>query len=211
MNSITAPLAFEGITFQPVQRRDQVWLRAAEIAQALGYAREDSVSRICERNKDEFSPSMSLTVKLTVKGFGSGNSKKEVRLFSLRGAHLIAMFARTPVAKTFRRWVLDILDREVQADSAKGKRLDEVTKHNLEGLCTHMEFLRSWWNAFGPAIRDLAPDVACRIHDHFIDGVCFSRNVARTAGIKVNPRIASYPWRADSHERSKYLVRGDSV
>ncbi|WP_354666697.1 P22AR C-terminal domain-containing protein, partial [Escherichia coli] len=36
------------------------------------------------------------------------------RVFSLRGAHLIAMFARTPVAKEFRRWVLDILDREVQ-------------------------------------------------------------------------------------------------
>ncbi|MXC43636.1 hypothetical protein FQZ37_26145, partial [Escherichia coli] len=27
---------------------------------------------------------------------------------------MIAMFARTPVAKEFRRWVLDILDREVQ-------------------------------------------------------------------------------------------------
>ncbi|MFN2858042.1 P22AR C-terminal domain-containing protein, partial [Escherichia coli] len=42
------------------------------------------------------------------------NLKKKVRVFSLRGAHLIAMFARTPVAKEFRRWVLDILDREVQ-------------------------------------------------------------------------------------------------
>ncbi|GHK74011.1 hypothetical protein ECZU12_54220 [Escherichia coli] len=39
---------------------------------------------------------------------------QESRVFSLRGAHLIAMFARTPVAKEFRRWVLDILDREVQ-------------------------------------------------------------------------------------------------
>ena len=28
-------------------------------------------------------------------------------------AHLIAMFARTPVAKEFRKWVLDILDKEV--------------------------------------------------------------------------------------------------
>ncbi|VFS25202.1 Uncharacterised protein [Enterobacter cancerogenus] len=38
---------------------------------------------------------------------------QETRVFSLRGAHLIAMFARTPVAKEFRRWVLDIMDREV--------------------------------------------------------------------------------------------------
>ena len=34
----------------------------------------------------------------------SGNSG-----FSLRGVHMVAMFARTPVAKEFRRWVLDIL------------------------------------------------------------------------------------------------------
>ncbi|MGC6299300.1 hypothetical protein ACMXZB_12455, partial [Pasteurella multocida] len=33
-------------------------------------------------------------------------------IFSLRGCHLIAMFARTPIAKEFRKWVLDILDRE---------------------------------------------------------------------------------------------------
>lgn len=44
----------------------------------------------------------------------SGNYQKEVRIFSLRGAHLIAMFARTPVAKAFRKWVLDILDNEVK-------------------------------------------------------------------------------------------------
>lgn len=33
------------------------------------------------------------------------------RIFSLRGCHLVAMFARTPVAKAFRRWVLDVLDK----------------------------------------------------------------------------------------------------
>lgn len=32
-------------------------------------------------------------------------------IFSLRGCHLVAMFARTPVAKAFRRWVLDVLDK----------------------------------------------------------------------------------------------------
>ncbi len=41
------------------------------------------------------------------------SGKQDSRVFSLRGAHLIAMFARTPKAKEFRRWVLDILDREV--------------------------------------------------------------------------------------------------
>ncbi|MDH8489597.1 P22AR C-terminal domain-containing protein, partial [Klebsiella pneumoniae] len=46
-------------------------------------------------------------------GINGSTRRMKVRVFSLRGAHLIAMFARTPVAKEFRRWVLDILDREV--------------------------------------------------------------------------------------------------
>lgn len=44
---------------------------------------------------------------------GSGLIKyplQETRIFSLRGCHLLAMFARTPVAKEFRRWVLDVLE-----------------------------------------------------------------------------------------------------
>jgi prophage antirepressor-like protein len=36
------------------------------------------------------------------------------RVFSLLGAHLIAMFARTSVAKEFRQWVLDILENQVE-------------------------------------------------------------------------------------------------
>lgn len=103
-------LSFNNITFDVVDRSGKQWLQSAEIARALGYARDDSVSRIYERNADEFRSDMSETVKLAV----SGNLQKEVRIFSLRGAHLLAMFARTKVAKTFRKWVLDVLDREVQ-------------------------------------------------------------------------------------------------
>lgn len=35
----------------------------------------------------------------------------KTRIFSLRGCHLLAMFARTPLAKQFRVWVLDVLDK----------------------------------------------------------------------------------------------------
>lgn len=45
----------------------------------------------------------------------NGSSEKIVdgrcRIFSLRGCHLLAMFARTPVAKAFRRWVLDVIEQ----------------------------------------------------------------------------------------------------
>lgn len=36
---------------------------------------------------------------------------QETRIFSLRGCHPLAMFARTPVAKAFRRWVLDVIEQ----------------------------------------------------------------------------------------------------
>lgn len=114
-----AALSFNSTTFDVVAREGERWLQAADIARALGYAREDSISRIYDRRSDEFTAAMSQTVKLTVKGFGNGNSEKSVRIFSLRGAHLLAMFARTPVAKAFRKWVLDVLDREVASKTAE--------------------------------------------------------------------------------------------
>lgn len=54
----------------------------------------------------------------------SGNYKKKSRIFSLRGCHLIAMFARTAIAKQFRKWVLDVLDKEVGRPVAKSYKSD---------------------------------------------------------------------------------------
>lgn len=102
-------LAFHETKFTPVKRNNQILLTAVEIAQALGYKKSDAVTQIYDRNSDEFRDDMTETLNLSA----SGNYQKTVRIFSLRGAHLIAMFARTPVAKEFRRWVLDILDKEV--------------------------------------------------------------------------------------------------
>ena len=36
---------------------------------------------------------------------------QKIRVFSLRGAHLLGMFARSKRAKAFRRWVLDIIEQ----------------------------------------------------------------------------------------------------
>lgn len=47
----------------------------------------------------------------------SGNLVIKARVFSLRGAHLIGMFARTAKAQAFRRWVLDILEQHQTAPS----------------------------------------------------------------------------------------------
>ena len=108
----TLALSFNDVNFSPVQQDGQIWLTASELAGALGYARSDAVSKIYDRNSDEFTPSMTTTVNLGVVR-RTGTVEMENRIFSLRGCHLIAMLSRTAIAKQFRKWVLDILDREV--------------------------------------------------------------------------------------------------
>ena len=101
-------LSFNEVNFSPVQQGGQVWLKTSELAEALGYSDQSGVTRIYSRNEDEFTQAMSCSVKLTEKG-----QTREIRVFSLRGCHLIAMFSKTAIAKKFRKWVLDVLDREV--------------------------------------------------------------------------------------------------
>jgi len=103
-------LIFEGRAMKVIERNGQSWLTAADIAAALGYSRSDKVSRIYQTHSAEFRPSMTDLVVTPVSGF-SGISA-EVRLFSLRGAHLIGMFARTKKGSGFRSWVLDQLEAQ---------------------------------------------------------------------------------------------------
>lgn len=124
---MTTQLAFHEIHFNVVSRHNAIYLTAVEIAQALGYKKSDAVTQIYERNSDEFSADMSETLNLSA----SGNYQKTVRIFSLRGAHLIAMFARTPIAKEFRRWVLDILDREVGHPTVAVKPTSQLSNYEI--------------------------------------------------------------------------------
>ncbi len=100
-------LTFNGVEFQPVKQQNQIYLTSAELAKALGYSQENAVAKIYNRNADEFSSDMTLIIK------NPQLPNLGMRVFSLRGCHLVAMFARTKVAKEFRKWVLDILDKEV--------------------------------------------------------------------------------------------------
>ena len=43
---------------------------------------------------------------------------QKARIFSLRGAHLLGMLARTERAKEFRRWALDVLESHVDSNQA---------------------------------------------------------------------------------------------
>lgn len=106
-------LCFNDFTFSPVTRDNQPWFRSSELARALGYSDDRKVSRLYDRNSDEFTPEMTQLVEIVdVPEMGTtGNLLTKTRIFSLRGCHLLAMFARTPVAKAFRRWVLDVIEQ----------------------------------------------------------------------------------------------------
>lgn len=103
-NTRTA-LAFHDTTFQVVDREGEAWLRLPQIGAALGYENPYKVQQVYDRNEAEFTDQMTQVVELPTAG-----GVQKVRIFSLRGAHLLGMFARTARAAEFRRWVLDILE-----------------------------------------------------------------------------------------------------
>ncbi len=80
-----------------------------ELSKDLGFKREDQAAKIYRAHVDEFTSDMAQVVEISDNA-DSAFPIKSLR-FTLRGCHLLAMFARTPVAKSFRRWVLDVLDK----------------------------------------------------------------------------------------------------
>ena len=105
-------LTFNDVQFDVIDRNNQPWVRGYQIGRALGYDRPDvSIPQIYTRHADEFNDAMTAVVTLPTEG-----GPQDTRIFSLRGCHLLAMFARTPVAKAFRKWVLDVLDMLAASD-----------------------------------------------------------------------------------------------
>lgn len=115
---------FQGKALVPVSNITGTWLTSSDLAKALEYSNSRAVTMIYNKYADEFSSGMTQVLEVST----SGNYRKKVRVFSLRGAHLIAMFSRTDVAKEFRRWVLDILDREVESQPESSPLYRYITK-----------------------------------------------------------------------------------
>jgi len=106
----SSALVFQNTSFDIIDRNNQPWLRGYQIGSALGYTQPDAaISKLYSRNADEFTDGMTSVIKLPSTG-----GEQEVRVFSLRGCYALAMFAKTAIGKEFRKWVLDILDKETQ-------------------------------------------------------------------------------------------------
>ena len=115
-------LSFHNVDFDITDIHGQPWLRLPQIGVALGYANPYKVQQVFDRNADEFTDSMTQVIELPTAG-----GKQQVRVFSLRGCHLLGMLARTKVAKEFRRWVLDVLEKEVSGSPNPKTTVDDRT------------------------------------------------------------------------------------
>lgn len=138
----SAPLVFHSTQFDIVDRNGLPWLRGLQVASALGYKNPAAdIQNLYTRNADEFTPSMTAVVKLP-----SAGGEQETRIFSLRGAHLLGMFARTPVAAEFRHWVLDILDRQTVPATSAAPELPLIAEDPQEIFEQRRQKMTDNWN-----------------------------------------------------------------
>ncbi|HBX8068110.1 TPA: hypothetical protein MIH13_19970 [Klebsiella pneumoniae] len=187
-------LSFHNTNFAYMEMGGQVWLTAAEVGQALEYADDKAVQRIYSRHADEFTAQMTGVVKLT-----TPSGKQESRVFSLRGAHLVAMFARTPVAKEFRRWVLDILDREV-VHSPIAKQFSDDELCRLAWMWDVTNRMQNFARDLYPAMRTIKSEYAGKFYD-FGNEFRWTFEEARKAIAKASEHIAYEPQNDDNWSR----------
>ncbi|ELQ9307947.1 hypothetical protein R3D73_000861 [Serratia marcescens] len=111
-----AELKFHDQVVIPFDNGDgKIWFTAEQLAKLLGYADVKQVNKIFQRHKEEFTESMTTLAKVTVSNKNNELEYVQIRLFSLRGAHLIGMLSRTKIAKELRIWLLDLAEQETSA------------------------------------------------------------------------------------------------
>lgn len=172
----------------------QAYLTSTELATALGYADTRSVAKIFNRNADEFTLKMTKIIESSeVANLSTSNLVIKTRIFSLRGCHLIAMFARTPVAKEFRKWVLDVLDKEslqqqsdtrVKINAEQQAELKEIVDRRCGGSTKKRTEL---WSRHNKYFR--IPRYSELLAIHFQDAVDYLETMKlRTEGQEANIR-----------------------
>ncbi|WP_254360006.1 hypothetical protein [Proteus mirabilis] len=93
-------LVFKGNEITPFDNGDnKIWFTSSQMAKLLEYKNEKSVTNLYNANKDEFSDDMTMVTETMTNGINNNLRKKKVRIFSVRGAHLIGMLANTDVAR----------------------------------------------------------------------------------------------------------------
>ena len=152
-------LCFNDFTFSPVTRDNQPWFKSSELARALGYSSEKAVANIYRRNEDEFSNDMSVVINSSTTGI-----PVMTRIFSLRGCYA---FARTPIAKAFRKWCLDVIEQ--YGDRVPVERPISLTPSTPDDRKPLRDMVNVWARLSGVHPSNLWPQVRARFQLGRID------------------------------------------
>lgn len=120
MNNI---VTFNNQNIELIRHNGQLYLTSKQIAEVLEYRSSTSITNLYNEHKTEFDSEMTEVIDSVI----SGNYKSKARIFNREGAWLIGMFARTPKAAEFRRWVLKVLGNTV--DNVYPCGMDSRVKH----------------------------------------------------------------------------------
>lgn len=116
MNNI---VQFNDHKIELINHNGQAYMTLPQIEGALGFSNSGkAISNIYNAHKEEFDEEMSCLIK---------QGRTRVRIFNREGAWLIGMFARTPKAAEFRRWVLKVLGTVADGQSDKPVTVSEHT------------------------------------------------------------------------------------
>lgn len=101
-------VVFNNNNIELIEHNNQAYMTLSQIASALEFKHSSQVNDVFSRHADEFDEEMSCLIK---------KGRTRVRIFNREGAWLIGMFARTPVAADFRKWVLKVLGQTENQNS----------------------------------------------------------------------------------------------
>lgn len=101
-----------------ISKNNQLYMSGAQIGRVIELSQNDGIAKIYGRHKSEFTDEMTITIR---------QGRSTVRLFNREGAWLIGMFARTPKAAEFRKWVLKVLGTVV--DNTQPEKQVIVSEH----------------------------------------------------------------------------------
>lgn len=76
------------------------WLGGYQLVTPLGYSDPAGIKMLYRRNRDEFGEDETRVLTISTPG-----GPQQVRMFSLSGAELLAIHAKTPMGKEFRRYL----------------------------------------------------------------------------------------------------------
>lgn len=206
MNSTTAPNVFQFHDHQvrTILKDGEPWFVATDVARALDYRDAE----VAARHLDADEKGVHLLGVPQPKGVSAGDTlvvEQRVVIISESGLYALVLRSRKPEARKFAKWVTSEV---LPAIRKTGSYLNDVERQSIEGLCSHMEFLHSWFKRVEPGLRLLNRRLAAGGHDHFVDGSMFARGLVRSLGLRsTQVYAASFPWDGDQHDRDMYRQR----